>query len=95
VGSDHDFLLKIIGGVVAAPQAQGYAARRIFAMASTMRTFRADCCRRPARGERARERLDQAGIIAPRTTGPEFLEKYLKLEIDKWAEILRSNNDAD
>jgi tripartite-type tricarboxylate transporter receptor subunit TctC len=42
-----------------------------------------------------RERLDQAGIITPRATGPEFLEKYLKLEIDKWAEILRSNKDAD
>ncbi|HWF96052.1 MAG TPA: tripartite tricarboxylate transporter substrate binding protein [Xanthobacteraceae bacterium] len=42
-----------------------------------------------------RERLDQVGIIAPRMTGPEFLEKYLNLEIDKWAEILRSNKDAD
>jgi tripartite-type tricarboxylate transporter receptor subunit TctC len=42
-----------------------------------------------------RERLDQIGIIAPRTTGPEFLQKYLALEIDKWAEILRSNKDAD
>jgi putative tricarboxylic transport membrane protein len=42
-----------------------------------------------------RERLDQIGIIAPRATGPEFLSKYLKLEIDKWAEILRTNKDTD
>ncbi|HEY6258607.1 MAG TPA: tripartite tricarboxylate transporter substrate binding protein [Xanthobacteraceae bacterium] len=42
-----------------------------------------------------RERLDQVGIIAPRTTGPAFLEKYLKLEIDKWADILRTNKDTD
>jgi tripartite-type tricarboxylate transporter receptor subunit TctC len=42
-----------------------------------------------------RERLDQVGIIAPRSTGPGFLEKYLKLEIDKWADILRTNKDAD
>src|SRR5712692_10613613 len=32
-----------------------------------------------------RERLDQVGIIAPRAAGPDFLAKYLKLEIDKWA----------
>jgi tripartite-type tricarboxylate transporter receptor subunit TctC len=42
-----------------------------------------------------RERLDQIGIVAPRATGPEFLEKYLKLEIDKWADILRTNKDSD
>jgi tripartite-type tricarboxylate transporter receptor subunit TctC len=42
-----------------------------------------------------RERLDQAGVIAPRTTGPAFLEKYLKFEMDKWADILRTNKDAD
>jgi tripartite-type tricarboxylate transporter receptor subunit TctC len=42
-----------------------------------------------------RERLDQVGVIAPRTTGPDFLAKYLKFEIDKWAEILRTNKDAD
>ena len=41
------------------------------------------------------KRLDQVGVIAPRTTGPEFLEKYLKLEIDKWADILRTNKDGD
>jgi len=42
-----------------------------------------------------RERLDQAGIIAPRSTGPDFLARYLKFEIDKWADILRTNKDAD
>jgi tripartite-type tricarboxylate transporter receptor subunit TctC len=42
-----------------------------------------------------RERLDQVGIIAPRSSGPDFLEKYLKLEIDKWADILRTNKDSD
>jgi tripartite-type tricarboxylate transporter receptor subunit TctC len=42
-----------------------------------------------------RARLDAVGIIAPRATGAEFLQKYLALEIDKWAEILRSNKDAD
>jgi tripartite-type tricarboxylate transporter receptor subunit TctC len=42
-----------------------------------------------------RERLDQAGIVPPRSTGPDFLDKYLKLEIDKWADILRANKDTD
>src|SRR5262249_62316252 len=42
-----------------------------------------------------RERLDQVGVIAPRVTGPDFLARYLKLEIDKWAEILRTNRDAN
>jgi tripartite-type tricarboxylate transporter receptor subunit TctC len=42
-----------------------------------------------------RERLDQVGIIAPRSTGPDFLAKYLKFEIDKWADILRTNKDTD
>jgi tripartite-type tricarboxylate transporter receptor subunit TctC len=42
-----------------------------------------------------RERLDQVGVIAPRTTGPDFLEKYLKFEIGKWAEILQTNKDGD
>jgi tripartite-type tricarboxylate transporter receptor subunit TctC len=42
-----------------------------------------------------RERLDKVGVIAPRTTGPDFLEKYLKFEIGKWAEILRTNKDGD
>ncbi len=42
-----------------------------------------------------RARLDQVGVIAPRTTGPDFLEKYLKLEIGKWAEILHTSKDPD
>jgi tripartite-type tricarboxylate transporter receptor subunit TctC len=42
-----------------------------------------------------RERLDQVGVIAPRTTGPDFLEKYLKIEIGKWAEILQTKKDGD
>ena len=41
------------------------------------------------------ERLERAGVIAPRNTGPEFLSKYLKAEIDKWSEILRANKDPD
>jgi tripartite-type tricarboxylate transporter receptor subunit TctC len=41
------------------------------------------------------ERLDKVGVIAPRTTGPDSLEKYLKFEIGKWAEILRTNKDGD
>jgi tripartite-type tricarboxylate transporter receptor subunit TctC len=42
-----------------------------------------------------RERLDQVGVIAPRTTGPDFLEQYLKFEIGKWAEILQTSKDPD
>jgi tripartite-type tricarboxylate transporter receptor subunit TctC len=42
-----------------------------------------------------RERLDQAGIVAPRSTGPDFLDQYLRREIDKWADILRTNKDTD
>ncbi len=42
-----------------------------------------------------RERLDQVGIVAPRRTGPDFLARYLQLEIDKWADILRTNKDMD
>jgi tripartite-type tricarboxylate transporter receptor subunit TctC len=42
-----------------------------------------------------RERLDQVGVLAPRVTGPDFLAKYLKAEVDKWAEILRANKDGD
>jgi tripartite-type tricarboxylate transporter receptor subunit TctC len=41
------------------------------------------------------ERLERAGVIAPRNTGPESLSKYLKAEIDKWSEILRANKDPD
>lgn len=42
-----------------------------------------------------RERLDQIGVVPPRRTGPDFLEAYLKSEIDKWAAILRTNKDGD
>jgi tripartite-type tricarboxylate transporter receptor subunit TctC len=41
------------------------------------------------------ERLERAGVIAPRNTGPAFLSKYLKSEVDKWSEILRANKDPD
>jgi tripartite-type tricarboxylate transporter receptor subunit TctC len=41
------------------------------------------------------ERLDQVGIVPPRRTGPVFLDNYLKREIDKWADILRTNKDTD
>ena len=40
-------------------------------------------------------RLDQVGVLPPRVTGPEFLASYLKSEIDKWSDILRSNKDGD
>jgi len=42
-----------------------------------------------------RERLDQVGVLTPRGTGPAFLAKYLKGEVDKWAEILRASKDGD
>ena len=42
-----------------------------------------------------RARLDQVGVIAAPTTGPEFNEKYLKYEIEKWSDILRTNRDAE
>ena len=42
-----------------------------------------------------RARLDQVGVIAAPTTGPEFNEKYLKYEIEKWSDILRTNKDAE
>jgi tripartite-type tricarboxylate transporter receptor subunit TctC len=42
-----------------------------------------------------RQRLDQVGVLAPRHRGPDFLARYLKLEIDKWGEILRANKDPD
>jgi hypothetical protein len=34
-------------------------------------------------------------VIAPRSTGPDFLASYLKREIDKWADVLRTNKDSD
>jgi tripartite-type tricarboxylate transporter receptor subunit TctC len=42
-----------------------------------------------------RARLDQVGVIAPPTTGAAFNEKYLKDEIEKWSDILRTNKDAE
>jgi tripartite-type tricarboxylate transporter receptor subunit TctC len=42
-----------------------------------------------------RARLDQVGVIVPPTTGPQFNEKYLKDEVEKWSDILRTNKDAD
>jgi tripartite-type tricarboxylate transporter receptor subunit TctC len=42
-----------------------------------------------------RERLDQIGLVPPRRTGGAFLEDYLRREIDKWADILRTNKDTD
>ena len=42
-----------------------------------------------------RARLDQVGVIAPPTTGASFNEKYLKDEIEKWSDILRTNKDAE
>ena len=42
-----------------------------------------------------RKRLDQVGVITPRTTGSDVLADYLKREIGKWTEILRTNKDGD
>lgn len=42
-----------------------------------------------------RARLDQVGVIVPPTTGPQFNEKYLQDEVEKWSDILRTNKDAD
>ena len=42
-----------------------------------------------------RARLDQVGVIVPPTTGAAFNEKYLKDEIEKWSDILRTNKDAE
>ncbi len=42
-----------------------------------------------------RERLDQIGVIVPSTIGPEFNEKYLKYEVEKWSDILSTNKDSD
>jgi tripartite-type tricarboxylate transporter receptor subunit TctC len=41
------------------------------------------------------KRFDQVGIVKPRATGPAFLEKYLKDEIEKWGDILRTTKDTD
>jgi tripartite-type tricarboxylate transporter receptor subunit TctC len=41
------------------------------------------------------KRFDQVGIVKPRATGPEFLQKYLNDEIEKWGDILRTTKDTD
>jgi len=41
------------------------------------------------------KRFDNVGIVKPRGTGPKFLEKYLKDEIEKWGDILRTTKDTD
>ena len=41
------------------------------------------------------KRFDNVGIVKPRATGPKFLEKYLKDEIEKWGDILRTTKDTD
>jgi tripartite-type tricarboxylate transporter receptor subunit TctC len=41
------------------------------------------------------KRFESAGIVKPRTTGPEFLKKYLSDEIEKWGDILRTTKDTD
>jgi len=40
-------------------------------------------------------RFDKVGIVKPRATGPAFLQKYLKDEIEKWGDILRTTKDTD
>jgi tripartite-type tricarboxylate transporter receptor subunit TctC len=42
-----------------------------------------------------RERFDQIGVLVPASLGPDFNAQYLKAEVDKWAEILRTNTDSD
>jgi tripartite-type tricarboxylate transporter receptor subunit TctC len=42
-----------------------------------------------------RERFDQIGVLVPTSLGPDFNAQYLKAEVDKWAEILRTNTDSD
>ena len=41
------------------------------------------------------KRMTGAGIVKPRQPGPEFLQKYLAGEIEKWGEILRTTKDPD
>jgi tripartite-type tricarboxylate transporter receptor subunit TctC len=41
------------------------------------------------------KRLDGAGIVKPRATGPAYLQKYLSEEIEKWGDILRTTKDTD
>jgi tripartite-type tricarboxylate transporter receptor subunit TctC len=40
-----------------------------------------------------RARLDQVGVLVPPKTGAAFNAKYLKDEIEKWSDILRTNKD--
>jgi putative tricarboxylic transport membrane protein len=42
-----------------------------------------------------RARLDQVGVIVPPTTGAAFNGQYLRSEIAKWSDILRTNKDAE
>jgi tripartite-type tricarboxylate transporter receptor subunit TctC len=44
---------------------------------------------------KVQQRLDSAGIVKPRGTGPEFLTKYLNSEITKWTDVLRTTKDSD
>jgi tripartite-type tricarboxylate transporter receptor subunit TctC len=41
------------------------------------------------------QRLDKAGIVKPKATGPDFLKKYLNNEIEKWTDVLRTTKDTD
>lgn len=41
------------------------------------------------------QRLENVGIVRPRGTGSAFLEAYLKAEIEKWGDILRTTKDTD
>jgi tripartite-type tricarboxylate transporter receptor subunit TctC len=36
------------------------------------------------------QRLDKAGIVKPKATGPDFLKNYLNNEIEKWTDVLRT-----
>ena len=42
-----------------------------------------------------RERFDLIGVIVPTSVGPDFNAQYLKAEVDKWADVLRTNTDSD
>src|SRR5204862_4610997 len=40
-----------------------------------------------------RERFDQIGVLVPASLGPDFNAQYLKVEVDKWGGVLRTNTD--
>jgi tripartite-type tricarboxylate transporter receptor subunit TctC len=40
-----------------------------------------------------RERLNQAGVLLPEETGPVFFDQYLRQEMKKWGDLLRSLPD--